>query len=57
MSAKDELKLLLDAVPDITEPDTWWPLGADHPEYRKGAIWIETWWRAQLTKIIEEQSE
>jgi hypothetical protein len=46
------IRELLETTPDVTQPEAWWPLGADDPNYREGAVWVESWWRTKLSALL-----
>lgn len=49
---RDELWNVLSDTPDIRETDTWWPLGNDSAEFKRGARWSENWWRENITRAL-----
>lgn len=52
----DRLRKIVAETPDIREPDTWWPLSQDSEEFKRGARWVENWWRIQISKALEGKS-
>lgn len=33
-------------------PDGWWPFGDDDPEFRRGVMLEENWWRGRITRSL-----
>lgn len=49
-----KMRELIQRTPDITKPDAWFPLDMDSDEFKRGARWAESWWRAQVGRILDE---
>lgn len=52
-NALAELRKVVAETADIRDPETWWPLGMDSEEFKRGARWAENWWRIQIKKELE----
>lgn len=56
-ATKRELReaMLLLAAELRTDPrsqDGWWPLGDDDPEFRRGVMIEENWWRGRIERSL-----
>lgn len=49
----EQVRTLKDGTPNLSDPETWWPLTMDSEEFRRGARWSDAWWRDHVTRPLD----
>jgi len=56
VTLEDRLRAILDYYsPRVTEG--WWPFDQDHPEFKRGAIFEDNFWRSQIEAALTLHAE